>query len=129
MYKLEPTKAFEKGLKKLSGNEQRAVAAKLRILTQDPFHPSDCVEKHWQHPPGIVGARISRPCPPICSAGAQCAPLRLPFSHSLPSLRTKKVQGLQGVFECSINMDIRVLWTYKEGKLILLIDIGRHDIL
>jgi mRNA-degrading endonuclease YafQ of YafQ-DinJ toxin-antitoxin module len=84
MYRLEPTKAFEKGLKKLSGNEQRAFAAKLRILAKDPFHPS---------------------------------------------LRTKKVQGLKDVFECSVNMDIRILWTYKDDRLILLIDIGHHDIL
>lgn len=29
-----------------------------------------------------------------------------------PSLRTKKVQGLENVFEMSVNMDIRILWTY-----------------
>ena len=40
MYKLEPTKAFEKGLKKLSGKEQQAVANKLKILAENPFHPS-----------------------------------------------------------------------------------------
>ena len=84
MYKLEPTKAFEKSLKKLSGNEQRAVAGKLMMLTKDPFHPS---------------------------------------------LRTKKVQGSKDVFECSVNMDIRVLWMHKRGRLILLLDIGHHDIL
>ncbi|MDR1299628.1 MAG: type II toxin-antitoxin system RelE/ParE family toxin [Oscillospiraceae bacterium] len=84
MYKLEPTKAFEKDLKKLSGNEQRAVASKLRVLAQNPFHPS---------------------------------------------LRAKKVQGLKAVFECSVSMDIRILWSYKNDRLILLIDIGHHDIL
>jgi mRNA-degrading endonuclease RelE of RelBE toxin-antitoxin system len=40
LYSLEPTKAFEKGLKELSGSEQRAIAGKLKILAQDPFHPS-----------------------------------------------------------------------------------------
>ena len=40
MYNLEPTKQFRKALKKLSGNEQRAVANKLKILVVDPFHPS-----------------------------------------------------------------------------------------
>ena len=40
MYKLEPTKTFAKELKKLSRNEQRIVADKLRILTDDPYHPS-----------------------------------------------------------------------------------------
>ena len=46
-----------------------------------------------------------------------------------PSLRTKKIQSLEDVFECSVNMDIRILWTYKDGKIILLLDIGHHDIL
>ena len=84
MYRLEPTKAFAKGLKKLSGNEQRAVAGKLKILAKDPFHPS---------------------------------------------LRTKKVQQLKDVFECSVNMDIRIFWMHKGDRIILLLDIGHHDIL
>jgi mRNA-degrading endonuclease YafQ of YafQ-DinJ toxin-antitoxin module len=84
MYKLEPTKAFEKSLKKLSGNEQRAVAGKLKLLITDPFHPS---------------------------------------------LRTKKVQRLKNIFECSVNMDIRILWQHKDNRLILLLDIGHHDII
>ena len=47
-----------------------------------------------------------------------------------PSLRTKKVQGLANVFEMSVNMDIRILWRYENGVIILLIDIGHHkDIL
>ena len=81
MYKLKPSKEFEKGLKKLSVNEQRQTAAKLRVFVQNPFHPS---------------------------------------------LRTKKVQGFKGVFEMSVNMDIRILWKYKKGTLILLIAIGHH---
>jgi mRNA-degrading endonuclease YafQ of YafQ-DinJ toxin-antitoxin module len=84
MYKLEYSKAFGKGLKKLSGNEQRTVVEKLKILTENPFHPS---------------------------------------------LRTKKVQRLNDVFECSVNMDIRILWMHKGDRLILLLSIGRHDIL
>mgnify|MGYP000875387330 CR=1 FL=1 len=45
-----------------------------------------------------------------------------------PSLRTKK--GLDNVFEMSVNMDIRILWRYENGVIILLIDIGHHkDIL
>ena len=83
MYRLEYTKAFEKNLKKLSGNHQRAVAGKLRLLIDNPFHPS---------------------------------------------LRTKKVQRLKDVFECSVNMDIRILWMHKGDRLILLLDIGHHDI-
>lgn len=47
-----------------------------------------------------------------------------------PSLRTKKVQGLDGVFEMSVNMDIRILWKYENGIIILLLDVGHHkDIL
>lgn len=47
-----------------------------------------------------------------------------------PSLRTKNVQGLDNVFEMSVNMDIRILWRYENGVIILLIDIGHHkDIL
>ena len=84
MYKLEPTKAFIKSLKKLTGREQSAVATKLKTLAMNPFHPS---------------------------------------------LRTKKVQRLKDVFECSVNMDIRVLWMYSDGKIILLIDVGHHEIL
>lgn len=43
-----------------------------------------------------------------------------------PSLRTKKVQGLDGIFEMSVNMDIRILWRYEDGVIILLLDIGHH---
>jgi len=46
-----------------------------------------------------------------------------------PSLRTKKVQGLKDVFECSVNMDIRILWMYKDDRIILLLNVGHHDIL
>ena len=46
-----------------------------------------------------------------------------------PSLRTKKVQRLDDVFECSVNMDIRIFWTYNGDNIILLIDVGHHDIL
>lgn len=47
-----------------------------------------------------------------------------------PSLRTKKVRGLENVFEMSVNMDIRILWKYDNGIIILLIDVGHHkDIL
>ena len=43
-----------------------------------------------------------------------------------PSLRTKKVQGIDNVFEMSVNMDIRILWRYENGVIILLLDIGHH---
>ena len=46
-----------------------------------------------------------------------------------PSLRTKRIQGTDDLFEFSVNMDIRVIWYYEEESLIALIDIGHHDIL
>ena len=47
-----------------------------------------------------------------------------------PSLRTKKVRGLDGVFEMSVNMDIRVIWKYAGAIILILIDVGHHkDIL
>ena len=47
-----------------------------------------------------------------------------------PSLRTKKVQGIDNVFEMSVNMDIRILWKYENGIIIILLDVGHHkDIL
>ena len=44
-----------------------------------------------------------------------------------PSLRTKKVQGFADVFEMSVNMDIRILWRYENGTIILLLEIGHHN--
>ena len=46
-----------------------------------------------------------------------------------PSLRTKKIQGAEDLWESSINMDIRVLRFYENNELIYLLDIGHHDIL
>jgi len=49
-----------------------------------------------------------------------------PFYHSL---RTQKYRSRKGVYESSVNMDIRVLWTFEDGRIILLRDVGHHDIL
>ncbi|MCD8285913.1 MAG: cytotoxin [Clostridia bacterium] len=46
-----------------------------------------------------------------------------------PSLRTKRIQGTDNLFECSVNMDIRIIWYYENDRLIMLIDIEHHDIL
>ncbi|MDR1541131.1 MAG: type II toxin-antitoxin system mRNA interferase toxin, RelE/StbE family [Clostridiales bacterium] len=46
-----------------------------------------------------------------------------------PSLRTKKIQGTSDLYECSVNMDIRIVWYYEGDKLIILVDVGHHDIL
>ena len=46
-----------------------------------------------------------------------------------PSLRTKRIQGTDDLFEFSVNMDIRVIWFYEGETLVALVDIGHHDIL
>ena len=46
-----------------------------------------------------------------------------------PSLRVKRIQGTEDLFEFSVNMDIRVIWFYEEHTLVALIDIGHHDVL
>ena len=43
-----------------------------------------------------------------------------------PSLRTKKIQGTDNIFECSIDMAIRMTRQY-DGDSILLRVIGDHD--
>ncbi len=48
---------------------------------------------------------------------------------SQPSLRTKRIQGTSDLFECSVNMDIRIIWFYEGDKMIILVDVGHHDIL
>ncbi len=45
-----------------------------------------------------------------------------------PSLRTKRVQGTRE-FECSVNMDIRIIWHYEGNTIIFLLDIGHHSVL
>ena len=46
-----------------------------------------------------------------------------------PSLRTKHIKGTDNLFEFSVNMDVRVIWSYQEGKIIILLDIGHHNML
>lgn len=45
-----------------------------------------------------------------------------------PSLRTKKIKGIDSFYESSINMDIRIIWYFENEELIVLVDIGHHDI-
>lgn len=46
-----------------------------------------------------------------------------------PSLRTKQIQGTSDLFECSVNMSIRIVWLYEGKEMIILLDVGHHDIL
>lgn len=45
-----------------------------------------------------------------------------------PSLRTKKIKGIDNFYESSINMDIRIIWYFENEELIILVNIGHHDI-
>ena len=47
-----------------------------------------------------------------------------------PSLRTKPVQGVHKIklYESSMNMDLRVLWFYEGSQIIILSEVGHHDI-
>ena len=46
-----------------------------------------------------------------------------------PSLRTKHIQGVKNLFECSVNMSVRIIWYYEDTQIIVLLDVGQHDIL
>ena len=49
-----------------------------------------------------------------------------------PSLRTKKVLGIgtrDERYESSVNMDIRIIWRFDGRKIILVLDVGHHDVL
>ncbi len=46
-----------------------------------------------------------------------------------PSLRVKRIQGTKDLFECSVNMDIRIIWYYEGDTIIWLVDVGHHGVL
>lgn len=46
-----------------------------------------------------------------------------------PSLRTKKINGHKDLYESSIDMRIRIIWYFENEELIVLVDIGYHDVL
>lgn len=54
---------------------------------------------------------------------------RLAGDPAHPALRAKRIKGHPKVWECSANMDIRIIWQYEEGLIILALDVGHHDIL
>lgn len=47
------------------------------------------------------------------------------FSH--PSLRTKKMEGRDYIFEASANMDIRITFHFEKPDTIVLRNCGHHD--
>lgn len=44
-----------------------------------------------------------------------------------PSLRTKKMQGHEGIFEASANMDVRITFHFEKPDTIVLRNCGHHD--
>ena len=50
---------------------------------------------------------------------------RFPPAH--PALRMKRIQGTTGIYECSVNMDIRVTFEFVDPETILLRNIDHHD--
>jgi mRNA-degrading endonuclease YafQ of YafQ-DinJ toxin-antitoxin module len=46
-----------------------------------------------------------------------------------PSLRTKRMRGGSSNYESSVNMDIRLIWEFEDDKIILMLDVGHHDVL
>jgi len=83
-YSFTYTPRFQKHYKKLVAREKKQLANKLKLLAENPMHPS---------------------------------------------LRTKRIQGTDDLFECSVNMDIRIIWFYEGERIIVLLDAGHHDIL
>jgi mRNA interferase RelE/StbE len=49
------------------------------------------------------------------------------FPPAHPSLRMKRVQGTDAVFECSVNMDLRITFEFVDEHTILLRNINHHD--
>ncbi|HCT64367.1 MAG TPA: hypothetical protein DIC60_03700 [Lachnospiraceae bacterium] len=72
---------FKKEFKNLSMEEKKAFEAKMRLMSENPYHPS---------------------------------------------LRIKKIQGKESIFECSITMAIRMTWEYINDNIYLRV-IGEHD--
>lgn len=83
-FQLTFTDRFQKHFRALTESEKKQLRSKLRLLTENPMHPS---------------------------------------------LRTKRIQGTTDLFECSVNMDIRIIWYYEGNTMIILVDVGHHDIL
>lgn len=68
-------------------------------------------------------ARLDKPSQKVVDKALQL--LLNDFSH--PSLRTKKIQGYEDIFEASANMDIRVTFHLEKPDTIVLRNCGHHD--
>lgn len=82
MTTLRSTERFDKSLKGLDPNSQKSIAKAMRLLLDNPYHPS---------------------------------------------LRIRKMEGYDSVFEASANMDIRTTFHYEKPDTIVLRNCGHHD--
>ena len=73
-------------------------------------------------------ARDFRTLPTEIQRRAEKAIQRLAQSPDHPSLRTKKLKGVEHVWEASVTMSYRMTY-YFAGDTIILRRIGTHDIL
>ena len=49
------------------------------------------------------------------------------FPPAHPSLRMKRIQGTDAVYECSVNMTVRITFAFGENDAIVLRNIDLHD--
>lgn len=49
------------------------------------------------------------------------------LAADLKSLRTRKMEGTDYIFEVSANMDIRITFQYEQSDIIILRNCGHHD--
>ncbi len=75
--------------------------------------------------------RMRRKLPPELEQHVKKALGLLQENPSHPSLRTKKYQSIEGVWESNVNMNYRILWEYDEAEktIIILLAVGDHNIL
>jgi len=82
MTQLRLTNHFKEKLTKLDTKSQKSIHKALRIMLENPRHPS---------------------------------------------LRTKKMEGVEHIFEASANMDIRITFHYEKPDTLVLRNCGHHD--
>jgi len=50
--------------------------------------------------------------------------------HKNKALRTKPIRGKKHrPYESSVNMDIRLIWVYRDSTTISMVEIGHHNII
>ena len=81
------------------------------------IHTTDKFQKHFKKLTDTEKAQLKNKLVLL-----SCNPLH-------PSLRTKKIQGTDDLFECSVNMDLRIIWYFEGNTIIITADVGHHDIL